>query len=358
MFDFIFESVGWLLKLCYDIMFHDYAMALLVFALFVKVILLPLGIKQHSNSLKQAKIRPLEAAIVKKYKGKTDRASQQKRQMELQTVQQKAGYSQLAGCLPLLLQLPLILLIYNVIRKPLSYICGYSEETVTALNAVSPVKDADQIQILSKMQENPSAYLAIEGSASTEALLEKLPDFYLFNTNINLANTPTWGFNWLFLIPVLTFAFTFLTAKLTKKLSYQSPVVQQNPDEDTKISLIIMDLLMPVISTWITFSVPAVIGIYWIYQNLLGVLQQFIMVKAKPYPKFTEEDYKEAERAVLGKKKKNKRGLNFGKNPDAPRVPSLHHIDDEEYNAKVVQPKEPKPAQGQSKGLNVGKRKD
>jgi cell division protein FtsB len=64
-------------------MFHDYTLALLVFALFVKVILLPLGLKQHSNQLKQAKIRPLEAAIVKKYNGKNDRASQQKKQMEL-----------------------------------------------------------------------------------------------------------------------------------------------------------------------------------------------------------------------------------------------------------------------------------
>ncbi len=355
--DFIYESIAWVLTLCYDIMIHDYALALLLFALFVKILLLPLGIKQHSNSLKQAKIRPLEAAIVKKYNGKNDRASQQKKQMELQTVQQKAGYSQFAGCLPLLLQLPVVILIYNVIRNPLSYICQFKKATINGIKAISG--KSDEIAMLGKMHANPEAYLGVEGIGvdTAEKLIDKLPDFYLFNTNVNLAQTPSFT-TILVLVPILTFVLTFLTSKITRKLSYQSPALQQNGNDDTKLSFAIMDFVMPLISTWITFSVPAVIGIYWIYQNLLGVLQQFIMVKAKPFPKFTEEDYKEAERAVLGKKKKNKRGLNAGKDPNAPRVPSLHHIDDDEYNSKVVYPKEQKGAQKKNKSLNIGDLKD
>ena len=97
----------------------------------------------------------------------------------------------------------------------------------------------------------------------------------------------------------------------------------------------IMELMMPLLSTVVAIRVPAAIGIYWIYQNLLSLLQQFIIVKAKPFPKFTEEDYKEAEREVLGKKKKNKRGAKAMRDPNKPYVPSLHHIDDDEYNAKL-----------------------
>jgi YidC/Oxa1 family membrane protein insertase len=335
-------------------MFHDYTLALLVFALFVKVILLPLGLKQHSNQLKQAKIRPLEAAIVKKYNGKNDRASQQKKQMELQTVQQKAGYSQFAGCLPLIIQLPIVLLIYNVIRNPLSYIVGFKKSTVAAIKTISGA--ADEISMLGKMHANPEAYLGVEGigADTVEALVAKLPNFNFFGTSVNLANTPSWT-SILVLIPILTFAFTFLSSKIMRKLSYQSPsVAQTNADGDTKLSLAIMDFVMPALSTWITFSVPGVIGIYWIYQSLLGVLQQFIMVKIRPFPKFTDDDYKEAERAVLGKKKKNKRGMNAGKDPNRPRVPSLHHIDDDEYNAKVVVPKEDKPKNKKSGMLDAG----
>ncbi len=364
MFDFLFESVGWLLKLCYSVMFENYVLALLLFALLVKIILLPLGIKQHSNSLKQARLRPLEAAIVKKYNGRNDRASQQKRQMEIQTVQQKAGYSQLAGCLPLFIQLPVIMLIYNVIRKPLSYIAGFSDKVITALGKIKvgtkAVGSDDQIKLLGAMRKNPELYFEKAGAKSADALLETLPNFSFFGfESVNLADTPTLGINLLVFVPILTFIITFCTSKLTKKLSYQSPVMQQSADGDAKISMTIMELMMPLISTWITLTVPAVIGIYWMYQNLIGVLQQFIMVKIRPYPVFTEEDYKEAERAVLGKKKKNKRGLNFNKNPDAPRVPSLHHIDDDEYNEKVVVPqKEKTPVPKEGKNLNVGKRKD
>ena len=105
--DFINQPIAWVLKLCYSFTFN-YALALFVFAIFVKAILLPLGVMQHKNSLKQATIRPLEAAVVKKYKGRNDRYSQQKRQQEIAEIQQRAGYSQLKGCLPLLIQLPVI----------------------------------------------------------------------------------------------------------------------------------------------------------------------------------------------------------------------------------------------------------
>ncbi len=345
--DFINKSIGWVLNLCYS-MTGTYLLALLVFAVFVKIILLPLGIKQHSNSLKQARLRPLEAAVVKKYNGKTDRNSQQKRQMEIQTIQQKGGYSQLAGCLPMLLQLPIIIIIYNVIRKPLSYICGFGKETLDAINnvATSLNHPTDEIALLSKMRENFAPYASIEGVS-----LDALPNFSLFG--IDLAQTPKLGFNLLMIIPILTFVCTFFSSKLQRKLSYRSPAVSQSSDDDTKLSLTIMEFVMPLISTWITFGVPAAIGVYWIYQNLLSVLQQFIMVKIKPYPTFTEEDYKEAERVVLGKKKKNKRGANALKDPNRPRVPSLHHIDDDEYNAKVVKT-EKKPEKGSSNGLLEG----
>jgi len=333
--DFINKPIAWLLEICYSFTFN-YALALLVFAFFMKIILLPLGIKQHSNSLKQASLRPKEAAIVKKYKGRNDRASQQKRQMEIQELQQRAGYSQLAGCLPMLIQLPIIIFIYNVIRSPLTYLCGLTKDAVTAVKNVAAgilgteAAKLDEIAVLANMRADINPYLSIEGVS-----YDALPKFDVFG--IDLSQTPEFGANILMLIPLLTFVLTFLTSKLTRKLSYQSPVMQQQTG-DAKLSMTIMDLILPLISTWITFSVPGVIGLYWMYQSLLGVLQQFIMVKIKPYPVFTEEDYKEAEREVLGKKKKLKTGLNKSKDPDRPRVRSLHHIDDDEYNAKVVMP--------------------
>ena len=91
---------------------------------------------------------------------------------------------------------------------------------------------------------------------------------------------------------------------------------------------------MPLMTVFFTFTIPAIVGIYWIYQNVIGVLHQFVMSKVIPIPELTEEDYRAAERVVNGKPvQKKKKGP---KDPDRPRPRSLHYIDDEEYNAKVV----------------------
>ena len=328
--DIIYKPIALLLKFCYSFTFN-YALALLVFALIVKIILLPLSIKQYKNSLKQASLKPRETAIMNIYRGRNDRAGREKRQMEIQQLYKSEGYNQLAGCLPLLIQLPIILLIYNVIRQPLTYLCSREAGVVAKIKEVAG--SADEIAVLTDIKANFAKYSGVEGVG--EDLLGRLPNFSVFG--IDLAQTPKLGVNILIIIPLLTFCFVFLSTKLMKKFSYQSPQTQM-AGEDVKISMGIMDFMLPAFSTFITFGVPAVIGVYWIYQNLLGVLQQFIFTRVKPFPVFTEEDYKEAERLIRGKKKK--RPEKMFKDPDRPRVRSLHHIDDEEYNAKVVD-KEP-----------------
>ena len=84
---------------------------------------------------------------------------------------------------------------------------------------------------------------------------------------------------------------------------------------------------MPLMSVYITFVVPAAIGIYWMFKSVIGVLKQFILVKAMPLPVFTEEDYKAAEKELLGKQPKK-----IQKSANAGKVRSLHHIDDEDYD--------------------------
>lgn len=327
--DILNVPLGWLINLFYSFT-NDYVIALLFFAIVIKVLLLPFGIKQHSNSLKQARMRPKEAAIVKKYAGRNDRVSQQKKQEEIQRLYQSENYNQFSGCLPMLLQIPIIMCIYSVVKSPLRFICGLPSEVVKLIT--DKAGTADQITALNTMRENFADYSGLHESIA--ALEGKLPDFYTFG--IDLSKTPKLGLDILLLIPILTFVATFFSSKIIRKFSYQSPQMQQN-SPDAKVSMTIMDFTMPLLSTWITFGVPAVIGIYWIYNNLLGVVQQIIMVKLRPYPVFTAEDYKEAERLMAGKSVKRKRKLEtVEKDPDRPRVRSLHHIDDDEYNAKVV----------------------
>jgi len=121
MFNFLNIAIGWVMKLCYSISFNNYIVALFFFALVMQIILFPLGIKQQKSSMLMAKIRPKIKAIENQYRGRNDRITQQKMQQELQELYQKEGYSPMAGCLPLLIQLPIIFALFGVVRAPLTY---------------------------------------------------------------------------------------------------------------------------------------------------------------------------------------------------------------------------------------------
>lgn len=335
MFDWLYQGLGYIIRFCYSLT-NNYALALLLFALFVKVVLFPFGIKQQKNMVKQAKLRPKEMAIRKKYDGRTDQKTQQKQQEEIMQLYQEENYNPMGGCLPLLIQFPILLALYKVITKPLTYICQFSSETVASINAkieelISAGADitasaaagsySAEITTITQMNEiGLEKFADIEGFAA-----DVIPNFEIFG-GLNLAYTPSFtNFSVLLLIPLFTLVFTLLSSKITKKLSYQAPSAQDAANNST---MKIMEYSMPLLSTYICFTVPATIGLYWIYQNIFSILQQVILYKLYPYPKFTDEDYKAAEKAVGADKKPKKKEA---RDPNAPKPHSLHHIDDDEF---------------------------
>ena len=109
-------------------------------------------------------------------------------------------------------------------------------------------------------------------------------------------------------------------------------------------SMAIMDWSMPLLSTFIAYTVPATLGVYWMFQNILGTLQQVILAYVLPLPKFTEEDYKKAEKEMNGK------GGKVKKSGEKKKVRSLHHIDDDDYENLPAAPK-PKKKTEEKKGM-------
>ena len=135
--DIINIPAGYVIKLCNNIVGNQYLLALLIFSIIVEIILLPFAIKQQKNSIKQAKLRPKEMAIRKKYAGREDQPTKQKMSMEIQEMYQKEGYNPMGGCLPLLIQFPIIIALYNIVLNPLRYICNLSTDAINgAINVV------------------------------------------------------------------------------------------------------------------------------------------------------------------------------------------------------------------------------
>lgn len=123
-------AIGWVMKLCYSISFNNYILTLFFFALVMQVVLFPFGIKQQKSSVKLASIRPKEQAIRNQYRGRNDQATQQKMNAEIQEMYKREGYNPMAGCLPLLVQFPIIFAIFGVARMPLTYTTDLGKSSV------------------------------------------------------------------------------------------------------------------------------------------------------------------------------------------------------------------------------------
>lgn len=323
---------GYLLRFCNFIGFGNYALALLFFAIIVKVILFPLSIRQQKNMVKQASLRPKEMAIRKRYSGRDDRVTMQKMQTEIQELYRRENYSPLSGCLPMLLQFPIIIALYNVIRNPLQYLLRVGSENLEGIKAVFAQTHENftfqyDLQMLGHIKSNFGSYAQyFDGKTAAD-----LPNFELIPgvaaTDLSV-NPAFW--NWMLLVVVLCYVTSFLSMRLSRKFSYQAPQTG-----DAGKSMLIMDFVMPLLTAWIAFSLPAVIGVYWIYQNVLAVVQQFVLSKIFPYPTFTEEEMKAIEKEMNSSVRKEK------KKPAA----SLHHIDDDDDEpAKAPrQAEKPKP---------------
>ena len=133
-FDIINVPIGMLLRLCYDLV-QNYGVAILLFALITKLCLLPLGIKAEKGRRKMMKAQPRIQQLQQKYKNNT---RDPKYQEEMQKIYSEEGYSPTSGCLPQLIQLPLILSLWTNIRQPLTYLLNMSALNIEKLfNAVT-----------------------------------------------------------------------------------------------------------------------------------------------------------------------------------------------------------------------------
>ena len=152
MFVWLYKALGSMLA-WFESWSGSYAIALLFYALIFKVLFLPFAIKQQKNQIGMARLAPKIYLIRAKYRGRNDRVTQQKMQQEIMELQQKEGYSPLSGCLPLLIQFPIIIILYNVIREPLSYIAQIGDDIINAVAETVGGSAADQISLIGKINE-------------------------------------------------------------------------------------------------------------------------------------------------------------------------------------------------------------
>ena len=380
MLDWLYKLIGSMLSWFSSLFGGSYALALLLYALLFKILFLPFSIKQQKNQIAMAKLTPKIELIKAKYKGRTDQPTMQRQQQEIMELQQKEGYSPMAGCLPLLLQLPLIMLLYAVIQNPLSYIAktssvidsyndGIASDSYTVEDIPESIRDRYD-DIVVKYDENGTAILTRKEITKADIVAEVWRDLNgsdydsgkrleislinsIYNTvetdggyvdtlyaigldyntipnfkflGVNLAEEPSIKkLNVLTLIPFLAAVASWFSMWLTRKLNNTGLNAMQ--DGQTRSSMMIMDLMMPMMTLFIAFSFSGMLGIYWVLQSILGLLQSLILSFFMPIPKFTPEQIKAINKAKKDAEKEAKRVLK-----ENPKHKSLHYIDEDDYD--------------------------
>ena len=367
MFEWLYRFLGSMLSF-FESVVGGYAFALLLYALVFKIVFLPFSIKQQKNQIAMAKLAPKIELIKAKYKGRNDQPTMQKQQQEIMELQQKEGYSPLSGCLPLLIQLPLIMLLYTVINNPLSYIAKpvetienpdmdkiilevYKEVTLddADVEALESISKGSEIKIINAIYRyvddnvagNEGVLASVENLDTREERIAKIeslgldyetiPNFNFFG--VNLAETPSLkNLSILCLIPIFAAAAQWVTMWLTRKFNGNTQMQAQ--DAQTQASMKMMDLMFPALTLWMAFSFSGMLGMYWIFQSLLGLVQMFILAKVMPLPKFSEEEMKEFKKAQKEAEKTQREVAKA-----QPKYRSLHYIDDEDYDVLPEAPK-------------------
>lgn len=272
-------------------------LCIILFTIITKLLLFPLTIKQQKSSKLMSLMNPEIQAVQKKYKGKKDQTSMAKQQMEMQAIYEKYGSSPTAGCLPMLIQFPIILALYRVIYNIPAYVPSVR---IFFDNVVDPLQK--QPEFMSKITEIASGFGMVSdkidynnadkvvdllykftpsnwqnladmfpqiSSVITEnaTRIEQMNSFF----GINLATPPFTGFTNIsvaWLIPVLAGLTQWFSTKL------MSNTQQMDPDAPGAQTMNTMMMTMPLVSVFFCFSFPSAIGIYWVVQGALQIVQQ------------------------------------------------------------------------------------
>lgn len=283
---------GYLMYLLYGAI-HNYGITLILFTIFLKVLMIPLGIMQQKGIISNARMQPKMQALQKMYGNNKERYG-----VEIQKLYQEEHFNPLSSCLPLLIMFPLLFGMLDVIYYPIKHMLRFPSEIIEQATTIATNlgytlnRYSAQASVLNIAKANPSAFSAL-GKDYVDAMVNF--DFSMFG--LPLAETPvfkrgdltTGVYLGLLLIPVLSGVSSFLLSKLS---SSASPSTGNDQASNMARS---MTYMMPLLSVFISFSVPAGVGIYWAISNILSLVQQMVLNKVMNPAEEIEKAKKELE---------------------------------------------------------------
>ncbi len=295
--------LGWIMWLCYKVL-PFYGVALILFTLITKLILLPFSIKQKKATAKMAVFQPKMNEIQKKFAN--DKQKQQEAMMKLY---EEEGYNPMSSCLPALIQFPILFGLIDVVYKPMTHLLRLPGEIIEQLTSIGETLGINvaqltsQLNILGAYHADKSPFSAIPGEYLAQ--LDSLNLTFLgidFTAVPKLAMMVDGHFNWLIILPLLSGIAAFSHSFYVQRVNRVSG--QENPAGG---SMKTMMYIMPLFSVFIAFSFPAGLSFYWTLSSLFSLLQEFFLNKVYSPDKMKQEVMEEQEKRREARKNAAKR---------------------------------------------------
>lgn len=307
MFNAVASLMGYLMNFIYGIT-QNYGLAIILFTILIKLLLLPLTIKQQKSLAKTQELQPLVQELQRKYGN-----DQQKFAEEYQKLLKEKNMNMMSGmgcsgCLIQLIQIPIIFgMLYmmaspltNILKLDMAEIEKYKQEVqeikkqeaiVAIKNNASNYTEQELEELLKKAEETDymsGRYYEIE-------ILDRMNIIDMDFLGINLCDITIYNkTNWvLWIIPVLSCLCTFITTKLMPKPN-QPTANNAKPEDKSMVpsagdmpmpDMRVMNAMMPIMTGYVAAIVPQGVGLYWVTSNLIGVIQQVVLKKKLPNTK-------------------------------------------------------------------------
>lgn len=256
----IAEVLGALIRVIYNLVGNNYGLSIVIFTVLTKLILFPITYKQTKAMDEVSKIAPLEKEIREKYKGNKEKMSE-----ELSKMYGEHKVNPLGGCLPLIIQIPIIIAMFYIVKQPLTYIIQTPQDQLKSYTQ----------EILQKEEVTDSE---IKNSEIQIASQKNIINMNLLG--INFGDVPSQAFSkdeskkvsyFTLLVPLLSLAFSVWQTKQSQKSS--------NMTDDQREQQKTMTFMMPILSAYISYIMPLALGIYWLFGNVLQIITQAIINK-------------------------------------------------------------------------------
>lgn len=301
-----------LVRLFYSVT-GSYGVSLILFTLVIKLILLPFQMKSKKSMIRMGRMSGKMKEIQKKYANNKERMNE-----EIQKLYAEENVNPMSGCLWSFLPLPILMALYYIIRSPIVFFMNFGTRAngLKVLEAAKKVVTSLGLTWSTTRSGADSAYAQIEivKEMANNADKTVVKDFFAANPHwinvdyhflgLDLSTVPTeafkvigQGLTWaaigLILIPIISAALQYFTMKVTTGTQPQA--------ETNAMTNKSMLLMMPLVSLWIGYTLPAALGIYWIAQSGFSLVQEILM--GKFYNNKLEEEENERQRTLEEKRR-------------------------------------------------------